>query len=235
MRRPLLLLALCLALGLCACAAPGAGRTAPPTASPAAPASSPVATPSSTPGAEPADGDMVRVLDYVPALYVELRYATAGNFTGQVIYDFQEAYLRYGTVKKLAAAAAELAEAGYTLRIWDAFRPVDAQWKLWEICPDPAYVANPETGYSGHSRGDTVDVTLCRADGGSVAMPTGFDAFSPLADRDYADVADPEALEHVQLLERVMTAHGFAGYAAEWWHFSDTDEYPVNPDFTPPR
>ena len=44
-----------------------------------------------------------------------------------------------------------------------------------------------------------------------------------------------EALEHVQLLERVMTAHGFAGYAAEWWHFSDTDEYPVNPDFTPPR
>ena len=152
MRRPLLLLALCLALGLCACAGTDTGPAAPTAAAPASdPAPAP--SPTLTPAPEPADGDMVRVLDYVPTLYVELRYATAGNFTGQVIYDFQEAYLRYGTVKKLAAAAAELAEAGYTLRIWDAYRPAGAQWKLWEICPDLAYVANPETGYSGHSRG----------------------------------------------------------------------------------
>ena len=228
---------LCLAPGLCTCAGPQAEPAAP--AAPSVPVSmptlspSPTAAPSPAPAAEPADQDMVRVTDYIPGLYAELRYATEDNFTGQVIYDFQEAWLRYGTVKKLAAAAAELAQAGYALRIWDAFRPVSAQWKLWEVCPDPVYVANPETGYSGHSRGNTVDVTLCLPDGETVAMPTDFDDFSPLADRDYRDVTDPEALEHVQLLEKVMVSHGFAGYDGEWWHFSDTDNYPVNPEFTP--
>lgn len=176
-----------------------------------------------------ADEDLVRILDYIPSIYVDLKYAAEDNFTGTAIYDFTDASLRYGTVKKLAEVQDELLERGYSLKIWDAYRPVSAQFKLWEVCPDAAYVANPNKGYSSHSRGSTIDVTLVMADGAQITMPSGFDDFSALADRDYSDVSD-EAAENAQILEDVMSSHGFNGYSAEWWHYSDNTSYPVVDD-----
>lgn len=198
-----------------------------PTVTPDAPDET--AEPQESAPAEPADEELVQVLDYIPSVYVELKYATQDNFTGTVIYGFDEAYLRYGTVKKLAQAQAELLEQGYSLKIWDAYRPVSAQFKLWEVYPDPVYVANPNTGFSSHSRGNTVDVTLVTAEGGEVEMPTGFDDFSALADRDYSDVPEP-ARGNALLLENVMSACGFRCYSGEWWHFSDSTSYPVAED-----
>ena len=184
------------------------------------------------PPPEPAAEDFVRVVDYIPDLQVDLRYATADNFTGEVIYTFTDAYLRYGTVEKLAAAQESLQAQGYGLLIWDAFRPVSAQFALWEICPDSRYVADPNKGFSSHSRGNTVDVTLVSLDGGAVAMPTDFDDFSAKADRDYSDV-DGEAASHAAVLERAMTEAGFRPYSGEWWHFSDAERYDVETAFAP--
>ena len=165
---------------------------------------------------------------------MDLKYAGAENFTGQAVYDFTDAYLRYGTVQKLSSALDILMDQGYTLLIWDAFRPTQAQFRLWEICPDPVYVANPETGFSSHSRGNTVDLTLAALDGEPVEMPTDFDDFSPLADRDYSDVP-ASAAANAQLLEDVLTACGFQPYTGEWWHFSDLDNYPVEESWSPPK
>lgn len=181
------------------------------------------------PTVPPDDGDLVRILDHIPAIYIDLKYATADTFTGEFIYDFTDAYLRYGTVKKLADVQSELEKQGYCLKIWDAYRPVSTQFKLWEVYPDPAYVANPNTGYSSHSRGNTVDVTLVLADGTEVEMPTGFDDFTKLADRDYSDVSE-SAANNALVLETLMEANGFTGYYGEWWHFSDSVEYPVIED-----
>lgn len=180
----------------------------------------------------PEDEALVLVADYIPDIQVELKYATADNFTGQVIYDFQQVYLRYGTVKKLMAVQTSLAEAGLGLKIWDGYRPVSAQYQLWEVCPDPTYVANPETGYSNHSRGSAVDVTLVDSSGTELTMPTGFDDFSALADRDYSDCPE-EAAENALLLQTIMEKYGFQGYFGEWWHFADSVEYPVEEDFQP--
>ena len=174
------------------------------------------------------------MVDYVPGIYQALMYATDRNFTGHVIYDFSDAYLRYGTVKKLASVNADLAELGLSLKIWDAFRPVSAQFKLWEVCPDPTFVADPQKGFSSHSRGNTVDVTLVDKNGRELEMPTGFDDFSSKADRDYSDCPETAA-SHAQLLEILMEKHGFEGYFGEWWHFSDTDKYPVEKNFSPPH
>ena len=174
----------------------------------------------------------VRVLDYIPAASQELMYATQQNFTGQVIYDFQDAYLRWGTVKKLMLVSKDLEELGLYLKIWDGFRPVPAQFTLWNVCPDPTYVANPNKGHSSHSRGNTIDLTLVDADGVEVEMPTGFDDFSAKADRDYSDCT-AEAANNAQLLEVLMEKHGFTGYVGEWWHFSDTTSYPVEEHFEP--
>lgn len=181
---------------------------------------------------EPAPGDFVRVLDYIPDMYQELKYAADRNFTGQVIYDFSDAYLRYGTVKKLAAVCNDLAELGLSLKIWDGFRPVSAQFKLWEVCPDPTFVANPEKGFSSHSRGNTVDVTLVDRDGNELEMPSEFDDFSAKANRDFSDCTETAAA-HAQLLEVLMEKHGFYGYFDEWWHFYDNDQYPVEETFSP--
>lgn len=181
---------------------------------------------------EPSDEAFVRVLDYIPEATQELMYATQGNFTGKVIYDFEEAYLRYGTVKKLMLVSDDLAELGLYLKIWDGFRPVSAQFTLWEVCPDPTYVANPNQGYSSHSRGNTIDLTLVDASGAELEMPTGFDDFSSKADRNYSDCSETAA-NNAQLLEILMEKHGFSGYYGEWWHYSDTVSYPVEEIFEP--
>lgn len=180
----------------------------------------------------PADKDFVKVADYIPVVYQELMYATQENFTGQVIYDFQDAYLRYGTVKKLAGVCRDLAEMGLYIKIWDGFRPVSAQFALWEVCPDPTYVADPNVGFSSHSRGNTLDVTLVDENGVELEMPTGFDDFSAKADRDYSDCT-AAAANNADILEILMEKHGFTGYAGEWWHYSDTMSYPVEREFEP--
>ena len=233
--RRYLFLALIAVLLLSRCGAPAAPVPPLPADSvtPEAPAEAkPLPEPEPAPVPEPAPADLVAVVDYIPGIYTELRYASDNNFTHQVIYSFSDAYLRYGTVQKLASAQESLETAGYSLLIWDAFRPVSAQFKLWEICPDPAYVANPEKGYSSHSRGSTVDITLVTLDGDPVEMPTDFDDFTAMADRDYSDVSE-EAAANAGLLEEAMTVAGFKPYSAEWWHYSDTESYPVEETFIP--
>lgn len=177
--------------------------------------------------------EFVKVRDYIPDIEVELRYAGNNNFTGKIIYDFKEAWLRYGTVCKLMKAQDILKFQGYRLKIWDAYRPIYAQFVLWEVYPDSTYVADPTTGYSDHSRGNTVDVTVIDSKGNEVIMPTEFDSFSPLADRDYRDVMDKESVVNAWMLQETMIEAGFIPYHDEWWHFSDSDVYEVEKIFKP--
>lgn len=172
---------------------------------------------------EPEDDEYVLVNKYIPDIYVELMYATDNNFTGVRIYDFTDAYLRYGTVKKLANVQKELKEQGYSLKIWDAYRPFEAQQKLWEVYPDPNYVANPANGMKKHNLGGTVDITMVAADGSVISMPTEFDDFSLKADRDYSDIEDEEAVKNVMILQNAMENNGFTGYQGEWWDYSKSE------------
>ena len=181
---------------------------------------------------EPEDDEYVLVNKYIPDIYVELMYATDNNFTGVRIYDFTDAYLRYGTVKKLANVQKELKEQGYSLKIWDAYRPFEAQQKLWEVYPDPNYVANPANGMKKHNLGGTVDITMVAADGTVISMPTEFADFSLKADRDYSDIEDEDAVKNVMILQNAMENNGFTGYQGEWWDYSDTVEYEAV-DFEP--
>ena len=181
---------------------------------------------------EPEDDEYVLVKKYMPDIYVELMYATENNFTGVRIYDFTDAYLRYGTVKKLANVQKELKEQGYRLKIWDAYRPFEAQQKLWEVYPDPNYVANPANGMKKHNLGGTVDITMVAADGSVISMPTEFDDFSLKADRNYSDIDNEEAVKNVMILQNAMENNGFTGYQGEWWDYSDTVEYEAV-DFQP--
>lgn len=176
--------------------------------------------------------DFVKVRDYIPDLVVELKYATASNFTGKVVYDFTEVYLRYSTVLKLMDVQQELREQGLKLKIWDGFRPISAQQILWNAKPDPNFVSNPQTGTNSHSRGHTVDVTLVNAEGKELEMPTGFDDFTSYADRDYSDCTD-SAAKNAMLLQEIMEKHGFKGLKSEWWHFTEDADYEIERIFDP--
>ena len=223
-----LLLSILLAISLCACGV-SISEVNSPTPTPLT-AASPEPTPDPTPEATPERvleaGELVRVVDVIPGIYTDARYASEDNFTGRAIYADGTVYLRHSTAQKLAKVQESLSSYGYSLCIWDGWRPVAAQFALWRACPDPVYVANPFSGVSGHCRGNTVDITLVTLDGESVAMPSDFDDFSSLADRDYSDVS-PEAAENARLLEELMTAAGFRPYSAEWWHYTDNDAYDV--------
>lgn len=223
-----LLLSILLAISLCACGVTISEANSPtPTPLPAASAEpAPDPTPEATPERVPEAGELASVVDVIPGIYTDARYASEDNFTGRAIYADGTVYLRYSTAQKLAKVQESLSSYGYSLRIWDGWRPVAAQFALWRACPDPVYVANPFSGVSGHCRGNTVDITLVTLDGESVAMPSDFDDFTALADRDYSDVS-PEAAENARLLEELMTAAGFRPYSAEWWHYTDNDAYDV--------
>ena len=174
--------------------------------------------------------DLVRVTDYAPTVYVDLKYATDDNFMGQKVYDFTEACLRRGTALRLAQAQDILLKEGYSLKIWDAWRPLAAQFKMWEVYPVSGYVANPTNGgASNHNRGSAVDVTLVTADGKDLPMPTAFDEFTAQPNRDYDKYA-PEAAANARRMEKAMAAAGFKPYRGEWWHFDDCDPYPVASD-----
>ena len=181
---------------------------------------------------EPADEDFVLVSKYIPDIYTDLKYATTDNIAGYVIYDFKDAYLRYGTVKKLMQVQRNLRSEGYSLLIWDAFRPVEAQFVLWDVMPDSRYIADPYTGYSSHSRGNCIDVTIVKSDGSAVPMPTGFDDFSPYSGRNYSWL-DVETAKNARLLENEMVDAGFEPYSAEWWHYTDKVSYPVEKELSP--
>ena len=244
MRKCIWILLLCLLLAGCGRAEPAQpvgteppvmaetmAATEPVTEEPTQPVTEPATEPPTEP---PADEDLVRVQDFIPTARVLLIYATEENFTEQKIYDFYEAYLRYGTVKKLAAVCEELETLGLGILIWDGFRPVSAQAALWEAYPDPLYVSHPVTGTRTHCRGNAVDLTLYDLQTGErLLMPTDFDVFSALADRDYRD-CDPEAAANARILETVMKKYGLNPFWAEWWHFTDTDSYPVDEEFEPP-
>ena len=178
------------------------------------------------------DSDFVRVIDYIPDAVVELKYSTLDNFTGSRVYEFTDVYLRYGTVVKLMEIQKELRKQGMLMKIWDGFRPTDAQYTLWAAKPDPNYVSNPSVGFSNHSRGNTVDITLVNARGEELEMPSGYDDFTARADRDYSDCTD-EAAANALILEELMTRYGFVGYSGEWWHYADSAEYPVEKIFNP--
>lgn len=165
--------------------------------------------------------DFVDVAVAVPGVYVDLRYASDNNRFGTALYDSSRCFLRKGTAVKLANAHRMLAERGLSLKVWDGYRPLTAQRRLWAKLQDRRYIADPTSG-SDHNRGAAVDVTLVGPDGRDLAMPTEFDDFSYRA-AGGGKSADHERRHNALLLYETMTKCGFTRLDTEWWHFKDTD------------
>jgi D-alanyl-D-alanine dipeptidase len=161
----------------------------------------------------------------------DIAYATANNFTGRPVYARAACFLRPEAAACLRRAAELARPHGLRLKIFDAYRPSEAQWKLWQHTPDPEFLADPRRG-SPHSRGVAVDLTLVDANGIELPMGTPFDAFTPLSHHGRTDL--PAAVQANRLLLLgLMTAAGWDFYRNEWWHyqlFDARNRFPVLSD-----
>jgi zinc D-Ala-D-Ala dipeptidase len=176
-------------------------------------------------------GSLVELTALDPTIRLDIRYATADNFTGKQLYKQPRAFLVRPAVEALVRAHRAARSKGFGLTIFDAYRPWRVTKALWDATPPGPkknYVANPKKG-SKHNRGCAVDLTLHHlADGVQVEMPSGYDEFTNRAHRDYEPVPD-DVLAHRQLLERLMEAEDFRGASNEWWHFdfNGWEDYPI--------
>ena len=164
---------------------------------------------------------MIELQKVNPHIRLDIRYATPGNFMKEKLYPEARCFLRPEVAEKLSRVQGRLEKQGAGLKVFDGYRPLSVQKKMWARFPIEGYIANPAKG-SNHNRAAAVDLTLVGKDGGELPMPSPYDEFSERAHRDYRK-ASPEALRNRRLLEEEMQKEGFTGLSTEWWHFDDKD------------
>jgi D-alanyl-D-alanine dipeptidase len=181
-----------------------------------------------------ADSLLVDVQRVDSTVLVELRYATANNFTGAKLpgYETNRAYLRGEAAAALALANADLRLEGYGVKIWDAYRPVRATEAMVQWAQRTGRTDLLRDGYiaarSRHNLGAAVDLTLVNAKTGQeIPMGTPFDTFSRAA---WTKNASGVIAKNRQKLKTVMERQGFVNYPNEWWHFSYDVPSPVRFD-----
>lgn len=164
--------------------------------------------------------DLVEPTALDSTIRLDVRYATENNFMGARFYRSPRAFLQRPAAEAVVRAHRWLKSQGYGLLIYDAYRPWHVTKMFWDATPDSlkAFVADPAAG-SRHNRGAAVDLSLYDLDTGEpVAMPSGYDEFTPRAAADYAGGTQRRRW-YRSLLRLAMEAQGFTVYPAEWWHF----------------
>ncbi len=170
---------------------------------------------------------------HTPHLALDIRLATSNNFTGQPIYNRPAAYLHKDAWQALQVALKSAEKLGFTILVWDAFRPQEAQQRLWDHTPDETYISHPVTGTRPHCRGVAIDLTLVDSNGQELDMGTGFDDFRPLAHHNNTAIST-EALHNRLILAGLMHAAGFVYNPHEWWHYQlpNLADYPIMTDIS---
>lgn len=164
------------------------------------------------------DTTFVNLKDYSADFVYDMKYATTDNFLKAKVYDCAECFLRLKTVKALVKANTKFIQKGYRIQLFDCYRPLDIQKKMWQIVSNPEYVADPAKG-SIHNRGGAVDITLVDTGGKALDMGTPFDFFGPEARHNYQFLSD-EVKHNRLVLKQIMQENGFVSFDSEWWHYN---------------
>lgn len=142
--------------------------------------------------------DFVRLSDAAPDIVQEMRYAGEHNFMGRPVsgYEAPECWLTREAAEALGQAQIAVKAQGYSLKVYDCFRPQRAvsDFVVWakdpqddvtrtefypRLAKDQLFPLGLIAEKSGHSRGSTVDVTLVPL--GSGASPA-WQVGDPIAD-----------------------------------------------------
>lgn len=177
-------------------------------------------------------GNLVRITDLSSDFIIELRYASEDNFTGVKVYQSEECWMDEHTAQILMKAQELFRKDGFRIKIWDAYRPIRAQKKFWEIMPNDDFVARPpdmtkiQKFRPTHMNGMCVDVTLTDLEGNEMEMPSPFDTMDEKASLE-CPLHSAEGRKNGEYLKRIMESVGFQAYECEWWHFYDVSAEPA--------
>ena len=185
----------------------------------------------------------IDIKEYIPSITIDLKYSSDDNFTGRVVngYESPKCLLTFEAASSLRNIQTILNKSGYTLKIYDAYRPQRSvnhfiNWsknqsdtlKKSYYYPNLAKSTLFKLGYiaskSSHSRGSTVDITLVEISSGKeIDMGSPYDFFGLESSHDYENISITQKNNRKLLLD-VMTKNGFSSYSKEWWHYTFIDE-----------
>jgi len=150
-------------------------------------------------------------------------------------------YVRKTVLDKLISINNEMAQHGYALLIYEAYRSSEVQYKMWHeefekmkfLHQDwddnkikhviSKRIAQPNgINVGGHQTGGAIDLTICTNDGIELDMGTKYLEFSEKTFSSSKNISNLQ-MENRNLLIHQMRENGFANFPAEWWHFSFGD------------
>lgn len=182
----------------------------------------------------------VSLPDLCAGLMIVASYATPQNFTGEIVpgYKVPKALMAREPALALSKVQKKAQELGYSLKIFDAYRPAKAvaffqEWALREESNPqikqlyyPSFTRKElfDQGYiakqSSHSRGSAIDLTLIISKTGTeLDMGSDFDYFDSISNTDSPKIT-LEQKKNRQILKNLMEAQGFKNFSQEWWHYS---------------
>lgn len=185
----------------------------------------------------------VYLSDVEKTIKSELRYLSSNNFIGKPIDGYSNNRV---IITKLAAInlkkiQTELLKKGFSLKIFDAYRPQQAvnHFVKWakvlndtlmkkEYYPEVHKSELFNLGYiaskSGHTRGSTLDVTIINLKTAKeLDMGSPYDFFGVQSHPFYPKISK-EQKENRVLLRTIMLQNNFKPYENEWWHFTLIEE-----------
>jgi len=148
----------------------------------------------------------------------DIKYASNNNVTKQKFYNNADCYLHKDAIDPLNKAIELAAIQGYKIKIFDGFRPFEAQKFLFNKFPNGDFVSDPQTGAVPHCRGIAIDLTLVDQDLKELDMGTDFDDFTSKAYHGNLEISQ-EAQKNRFILLGIMMSAGFDFYDKEWWHY----------------
>ncbi len=178
-----------------------------------------------------------------PSIRKELRYISNNNFIGKPIdgYKSNRVIISTQAANALKKVQSTLIDFGFSLKIYDAYRPQQAvnHFVRWakdvndtlqksNFYPNVAkkdlfkldYIASK----SGHTRGSTVDLTIIDIiSGEELDMGSSYDFFGVQSHPHHHKITKQQKSNRL-LLRNLMLSNGFKPYEQEWWHFTLKNE-----------
>ena len=176
-----------------------------------------------------------------PNVKLDKLYSTANNFCGEILdTNKYSCSLHPLAAEKFLKATKILGneEPGWKFVIYDAFRPLSVQKKLYmhvKGTPKAHYIAYPMYGI--HCYGFAIDLSLLDDEGKPVDMGTDFDDFSELAEPKYeikfmkSGKLTKEQYANRLLLRSIMKRVGFHQLQREWWHYEALPEHIIRANY----
>ena len=185
------------------------------------------------------------------SIIINLKYFSNDNFIGEVVphYKINRAILTKEAAIALSKAQKKFLEKGYSIVIYDAYRPSSSVKFFSEWMKDQNNTKRKKYHYphiekksdmeniyidtiSSHSRGSTIDMSVIDFgkiypfnNDNTIDCGTSFDLMDPAswADDNYFDFTE-EQKKNRKFIRDIMESEGFKVLKEEWWHFTLINE-----------